>query len=114
MEQMIAYCGLTCRQCGAYEATMNDDNQKRVEVAKQWSRQYSTILKPEDIECEGCLSMSENLFKHCLVCDIRKCGLEKGVANCAHCDDYGCEKITRFFEMVPDAKKQLDEIRAAL
>jgi len=33
---------------------------------------------------------------------------------CSECDDYACEKLEAFFRMVPDAKKQLDGIRAGL
>jgi len=47
-------------------------------------------------------------------CDIRACGMERGVVNCAYCDDYGCEKIERFFGFVPDARATLDAIRQDL
>jgi hypothetical protein len=44
--------------------------------------------------------------------------MERGVVNCAHCDDYarqgGCEKIERFFGFVPNARAVLDEIRRSL
>jgi hypothetical protein len=36
------------------------------------------------------------------------------VINCAYCDDYGCEKITGFFNFAPDAKARLEEIRQTL
>jgi hypothetical protein len=54
------------------------------------------------------------VFQHCTVCEIRKCGMDQEVVNCAHCDEYACDKLTKFFEMVPDAKKTLDEIRQEL
>ncbi len=114
MEEMIAICGINCHECGAYLATINDDDQKRAEVAELWSKEYKTELKPEDINCEGCLSDGENLFSHPKVCEIRKCGREKGVVNCAHCSDYVCEKLEKFFQMVPAAKNQLEEIRSKL
>jgi hypothetical protein len=34
-----------------------------------------------------------------------------GVANCAYCSDYGCEKLERFFGFAPQARATLDEIR---
>jgi hypothetical protein len=37
--------------------------------------------------------------------------LEKGLKNCAYCDDYVCEKLTMFFEMAPEAKTTLAEIK---
>jgi hypothetical protein len=114
MDEMIAMCGITCHECGAFLATRDNDDKKRAEVAQLWSKEYKADIKPEDINCEGCLSDTENLFSHPKVCEIRKCGQEQGVVNCAHCRDYVCEKLEKFFEMAPDAKKRLDEIKAKL
>ncbi|HIJ53152.1 MAG TPA: DUF3795 domain-containing protein [Planctomycetes bacterium] len=114
MTEMTAVCGLLCSECGAFIATINDDNEKRTEVAQLWSKQYNQDIKPEDINCDGCTSDSNRLFGHCKVCEIRKCGKEKAIENCAHCDEYACEKLEGFFKMVPDARKHLDSIRSSL
>lgn len=114
MDKMIAYCGLICSDCPAFIATKKNDYAERQKVAETWSKEFKVELKPEDINCEGCLVDSEDVFSHCKVCEIRKCGKERVVVNCAHCDDYGCEKLTKFFGMVPDAKKRLDEVRKNL
>jgi len=111
MNQITAICGLICSECGAFIATRNDNDEKRAEVARLWSKQYNTEISPADINCLGCTSDSDCLFNHCRVCEIRKCAKEKQVANCAYCDDYACEKLEAFFRMVPDAKKQLDGIK---
>ena len=111
MNEIIAICGLPCHECGAFLATRNDDNEKRVEVAKLWSKQYNVDIKPEDINCDGCLTDGEYIFNYCKVCEIRKCGKEKGIMNCAYCDEYACEKLEKFFQMAPDSRKRLDEIR---
>ena len=113
MNDIVSFCGLLCNECDAFIATENDDDEKRVEVARLWSAQYNAEFKPEDINCDSCLSDGERLFGHCKVCQIRKCGKEKGIVNCAHCDEYACEKLEEFFQMVPDAKKRLDQIRSA-
>lgn len=114
MDEIISMCGLPCHECGAYLATQNNDDEKRAEVAGLWSKEYNSDIKPEDINCEGCLSEGDNVFNYTKVCEIRKCGKEIGVENCAHCDDYACEKLEKFFEMAPDAKKRLDGIRSEL
>ena len=51
---------------------------------------------------------------HCAECDVRACVASRVLPNCAHCKDYGCQTITKFFEWVPAAKEQLDAIRASL
>lgn len=114
MTEMISFCGLTCSECGAFQATKNNDDTKREEIAALWSKEYKTNIQPEDINCDGCISEGGKLFNYPKVCEIRKCGKEKGVVNCAYCSDYSCEKLDKFFEMVPDAKKKLDELKSSL
>ena len=114
MEKMIAFCGLTCTECPAFLATQNDDDTERKKTAEMWSEQYGRPVKPEDINCDGCLTNTGRLFAHCNVCEIRKCGQEKGIDDCAYCDEYVCEKLDNFFQMVPHCKSVLDEIRSKL
>ena len=114
MSQMTSFCGLICSECGAFIATQSDDDAKRAEVAQLWSQQYNCDMKPADINCDGCISDSDRLFGHCSVCEIRKCGKQKGVTNCAHCDDYACERLEEFFKMVPAAREHLDTVRSGL
>ena len=113
MEKIIAYCGLVCDECSAYIATKNDDNEKRKETAELWSKEYGGDIKAEDINCAGCLTASENVYQHCKTCEIRKCGMSKEIDNCAFCNDYACDKLLKFFESVPEAKKRLDGIRSS-
>jgi len=114
MDEMISFCGLLCNECGAFIATKNDDDEKREEVAQLWSKQFNVDIKLEEINCSGCLSNTEPLFKHCKVCEVRKCGREKDVENCAYCDEYACERLEKIFQMAPETKKQLDKIRSKL
>jgi hypothetical protein len=114
MEKMIAFCGLNCSECATFIATCEDNDEKRKKVAVEWSKMYQTQLKPEDINCDGCLTTKGKLFSHCNVCEIRKCGREKAVATCAHCDEYACDKLNSFFALAPQTKVALDQIRKGL
>ena len=109
MAEMISVCGLKCHECGAFIARRDDDDAKRVETAAEWSRLYGAEIKPENINCDGCTSEGV-VFHYCTICELRKCGRERGVVNCAHCDDYACDKLTEFFKMAPNAKEALDAI----
>jgi hypothetical protein len=112
--QIIGVCGLICSECEAYKATQADDDALRAEVARKWSEEYGGSLVIADINCDGCVAEGIK-FSHCAECKMRECAAERGLPNCAHCDDYEtCEKIAGFFEMVPPAKQTLDAIRAAL
>jgi hypothetical protein len=114
MIKMTACCGLNCSRCPAFLATRADDDQKRAETAQAWSKQFHVEIKPEDINCEGCLSKGGRLFTHPKVCEIRKCGIERKIANCGHCPQYACEKLAPLFGMAPDAKETLDGINKEL
>ena len=112
MEKLIAYCGINCSECPAYIATQKDDYKEIKKVAKEWSIE-SMSFKPAEIYCDGCTSEGKH-FSWCGECPIRSCCQEKGYQNCAYCEDYACEKLEQIFQMAPDSKKRLDEIRRNL
>ena len=113
-EQMIAYCGLVCSECPAYVATQANDMEALERLAAQWSQEFNAEMTAADCLCDGCISGSDRLIGYCSDCQVRACAAGRGVATCAQCDDYGCEKITAFFDHAPDAKAKLEEIRQAL
>ncbi len=110
-EKMIAFCGIGCSECPTFLATQKNDDKMREETAKKWSEMFHAEIKPADINCDGCVSQSSRLFSYCGMCEIRKCGKEKKVKNCAYCDEYPCEKLSNFLKNAPEAKATLDEIR---
>ena len=115
MDKMIAFCGLTCTECPAFVATQKDDDEERKKVAEMWSKEFNEEIKPEDINCDGCLTEEGGrVYNYCKVCKIRECGKKKAVENCAYCDDYACDKLNDFFKMAPEAKTALAEIRKNL
>ena len=115
MDRIIAYCGLVCSDCAAYVATQANDHAALEKVVAQWREEYNVPdITVESVICDGCLTKNGRTCYHCTECTIRTCGLAKGVANCAHCDDYACEKLTAFLSQVPQAKTVLDEIRRSI
>ncbi len=110
MENIIAYCGLDCSQCPAYIAKKENNNELRRKTAEEWSKQFNQTITPESVNCDGCTTMGE-LIGYCHICEIRKCGMDKKVANCAFCADYICDKLTKWFKNVPEAQERLDKIR---
>ena len=103
----IAYCGIDCNKCPAFIATVENDDQKRKETSVMWSKMFNVNIDPKEINCNGCQTDGA-LFSHCKVCEIRKCGMDKGTENCGKCKEFdGCSKIQDFIKMVPDAKQNL-------
>jgi hypothetical protein len=119
MDEMIAYCGLICHTCAILLVTRETNDEKkhkmRIEIAQQIKKHYGQDCKAEDVtDCDGCKTEGGRLFSGCSKCQVRKCAREKGVENCAHCDEYVCEKLKDFFNIEPNSKALLEEIRSKL
>jgi hypothetical protein len=97
-EKHVAMCGLECSSCAAFIALKNNDDGLRKKTAKEWTKRYrgrnEPPVKPEDINCLGCLSYIGPIYSNCLKCEIRKCGFAKEIKNCKECKDYKCDKLS--------------------
>jgi hypothetical protein len=114
-ESIIAYCGLVCSECDAYVATQANDLETLGRLAKRAREEFG--MEDATVEtsmCNGCLVDEGRQIGYCATCEIRACAVERGVANCAHCDDYACEKLEGFFAHATEARSTLDEIRASV
>ncbi len=115
MQKMIGICGVDCTKCQAYIATQKNDNEERKKIAELWSSD-KLPLKLEDINCDGCLAVEKRHIKFVNMCEVRACGLRKNVENCAHCDEYLCEKLNKHLKKAgaSEAKATLEDIRKKL
>ena len=112
--RIVAYCGLICSDCEAYVATQAGDQEALEQVAAKWRQEYNAPnLTVESVPCDGCL-VEGRKCNHCAECEIRACGIERGVVNCAHCSEYACDKLQRYFGFASQMKTVLDGIRQAL
>ena len=115
MDKMIATCGLVCTDCEAYVATQANDLVTLERMAAKAREEFNMPdITVESAMCDGCLSNGERLCGYCFECQVRACGMERGMVNCAHCDDYACDKLEAFFGMASNARTTLDNIRAGL
>jgi hypothetical protein len=69
------------------------------------------VLKPEDINCDGCLAVGKMQIGYCKMCEIRKCGLDRKILNCGYCVEYPCDKLSNFHANAIKAKVKLEAIR---
>jgi hypothetical protein len=114
MSPLIAFCGIDCAQCEAYQATQADDLAWKERVAAQWREEYQAPnINVTSVTCDGCTSKSGRWCSHCYECELRACGRSRGLESCAACPDYACEKLERFFILVPPARANLEALRSA-
>lgn len=98
-------CGINCENCDAFKATKNNDNEFRKATAEKWSKEYNHEFKPEDVNCEGCMTEGRHLG-YCSQCNIRKCAIDEKVQSCGKCPDYPCEAISEFHKVTPPEVKE--------
>jgi len=86
-EEMIGYCGYNCHLCAA----RSDDPEVRQRLVDGWRRIFGhQQYTAENVKCDGCLSNGSLADKQC---KARPCAIERGVKNCAYCEDFVCEKV---------------------
>jgi len=112
--QMISYCGINCAACPAYTLPRMGER-LRMKGLFQWLLKRPMKNRPEGyVICDGCTAIDARCVKHCLTCDVRCCAMERGVANCAACDKFPCERLEGIWKITvfKDAKPRLEKLRA--
>jgi|WetSurMetagenome_2_1015567.scaffolds.fasta_scaffold21525_4 hypothetical protein len=110
LRSLIGFCGIDCGECKAFVATKNNDAVMKKLVAEEWSKSYGHEIKPEGINCVGCVVVEGPHIGYCAVCEIRTCGVRKKVENCAYCIEYGCGKLEPVHSRSSKAKETLEQI----
>ncbi len=87
MEEMIGYCGYSCHLCAA----RSDDPAVRQKLVDGWRKIFGhQMYTAENVKCDGCLSNGRLADKEC---QARPCAIERGMTNCAYCDEFICDKV---------------------
>jgi hypothetical protein len=110
MSTLIAYCGLDCAQCEAYQATQANDLAWQEKIVAKWRVDFNAPnMTVQDITCDGC--RGPRLGGYCAMCEIRASALAHNVQSCADCPEYACAQLQKFFGMAPNAKENLEMLR---
>ena len=109
MNRMIAYCGINCETCEARIATMKNDDNMRVVVAKKWCEMNHTDqITPESINCTGCRTEGPKFYFCSHMCEVRRCVAAKGYETCGDCPEkHTCKKVGVIWENCAEAKENL-------
>ena len=109
MNKYIAYCGLNCEACEARIATINNDDDLRVKVAKEWSEMNKADITPEMINCAGC-RIDGVKFPFCdSMFTIRQCAMRNDYETCGACQDVkSCDKVSMIIVNNEEARRNLN------
>ena len=77
MNDFIACCGLDCEACEARLATVNNDNELRIKVSKEWSALNGVEITPQMINCSGRRIPGPKTVFCDSICTIRQCAMSK-------------------------------------
>ncbi len=116
MHLLVAYCGLNCAECEAYQATQADDTAWKEKIAAKWRVDYqSPQIDIHTVTCDGCRTPDGRAGGYCAECPLRACGAQRGVETCAHCAEFEtCRHLAEFYQVAPQMKAALEEIRRLL
>jgi len=110
MNEYIAYCGLDCEACEARLATVNNDDELRQRVAKEWSELNGVEITAEMINCSGCRIPGVKTPYCDSLCLIRPCARLKQMETCGNCPEMNsCEKLAMITGNNADALRRLKE-----
>ncbi len=85
----LAYCGLYCLECSFRAASETGEMRHLQGVPEKYARLAARPLA--DLACPGC--KGDNV---CGDCAIKDCAQEKGIAVCAECGEFPCERVEAF------------------
>ena len=109
MNDFIAYCGLDCEACEARLATINNDDELRTKVAKEWSELNGVEITPDMINCTGCRIPGVKTPYCESMCPIKQCAAGKKYETCGNCAEMkSCTKVNMIIGNNADARSRLE------
>ena len=107
MEPIIARCGYRCDLCPVHESNLKSEADKQ-QMCDAWAKYLGSKAQPEEItSCKGCQAEGNQGDENC---PVRPCAAAKGLANCAHCSDFDCDKLKSKMDLVAKSVKDPDNI----
>lgn len=98
------YCGLACKSCSVYIASMTGGEKLRVRAEKAG-------MTSDELYCKGC--RSEKTSPYCTSCNIKKCIREKNYEWCCDCPEYPCSMLKDFQASLPHRAEILKSLELA-
>ena len=112
LQAHIAYCGLNCASCDVYQATAYDDDDMRAAYSSKVFEQFKIEVEPASVSCYGCRDERPK-SGYCAWCQVRQCAIDRGLENCATCEDYACEKLDKVHAAMISVGKAVDGVASA-
>jgi hypothetical protein len=93
MQEILSRCGYRCDLCLAYRPNVEADPAGPQALSEGWATYFGFRIPAAQIVCDGCRAEEPHLID--TSCPVRPCVIERGIANCSECPDFGCEKLAK-------------------
>ncbi|OCL26370.1 hypothetical protein U472_10215 [Orenia metallireducens] len=110
MEEIIGCCGHKCNLCLAYRENIASKSDQR-RLSEGWLKYFGIDIPADEVYCYGCSIYNEGTKRIDKDCKVRSCTMEKGLENCASCNQYPC---TQLLVKMLEYKVILDESSAKI
>ena len=114
----LSYCGVDCKSCDVFKATVHGDREARMRAARLWAktaRQHWRMeeLDPMILDCRGCRAPGPK-HKGYGRCPVTPCAQKRNLVSCAFCGEWQhCEILNDIFANNPEAPGNLRQIAAS-
>ena len=111
----LSYCGVDCKACDVFKATVYGDEKARMRAVKLWTKTAQQhwgmqTLDPAILDCAGC-RINEVKHKGYGHCPIIPCVTERKLSSCGLCPQWReCERLGEVLKDEPRAGKNLEMI----
>lgn len=112
MEQILTRCGYRCDLCLAYKPNIAQNPSNQQKLSDGWHKYFGFRIPAPEICCDGCMAednpqrVAPQLIDQS--CPVRPCVIEKGLDNCAQCEQYICEKLTERLVVYKEVQNRVD------
>ena len=93
MEPILTRCGYRCDLCLAYRPNVAQNPANPQKLSDGWHKYFGFRIAAAEICCDGCMTENNPPKLIDQSCPVRPCVIEKGLDNCAQCEQYVCEKL---------------------
>ncbi|MDY6872824.1 MAG: DUF3795 domain-containing protein [Chloroflexota bacterium] len=106
MEPVLSLCGMRCDLCLAYHPNLVAHPENAQFLSDGWEKYFGFQIPPEQIHCDGCFATGNPTLDD--ECPVRPCVTERGLADCAACEDYVCKKLEQRLTRFEDIQAKFD------
>jgi len=100
-KHLAAVCGLYCKACTLYIATLEDP-----ERLKGLAARFG--MSEDEVKCYGC--RADKRGPYCGNCKMAACAAEHGIEFCSECNDYPCDDLRQFQSERPHRIELWDDL----